>query len=42
MELRCPVCKSTMVMTTAEDRWCRKCGFRTTEKKVFEVEKEEK
>ncbi|KJJ83843.1 Zinc finger, TFIIB-type domain protein [Candidatus Omnitrophus magneticus] len=38
--LRCPRCGSTQVLTSKTTRTCRKCGFNTEDKVVFEkVEK---
>lgn len=32
----CPECESMQVRTTKEDRYCRKCGYRSENKKEFE------
>lgn len=36
IKLQCPKCGSSQVQTTAVDRWCRRCGFRGSNKFQFE------
>ncbi len=34
--ISCPECKSQNVLTNRNERVCRKCGYRTTDKKQFD------
>ena len=36
MGLKCPKCESKQIQTNMDDRYCRKCGYRTKNKKEFE------
>lgn len=38
LKLKCPKCGSSYVVTTLEYRLCRRCGYQTEKKELFEIE----